>query len=496
MVLDNADDPIVFSYPCKARSNSDNGGLASGAVPLLTFLPQTPNGSILVTSRSQDAALRLIGSDDHIIKIKPMDENCALQLLEKKIQSKIDKDDAMELLRVLDYMPLAITQAAAYIRHRAPRTTVAKYLDHFRKSDKNQANLLNRDAGDLRRDGQASNSIIATWQISFEYIRNEWPSAARLLSLMSFFDRQGIPDFLLRSYDEKENYSDIDLRVKSDIDLEDDSEMKFEDDVCILTSYSLITTNVKGNHFEMHRLVQFSTRKWLELNIELEKWKKKYIKIILEAFSGSPQYEDWKIYRPLFPHAEAVLAYRPTEKEYLIHWSEVLATAAYYATTQGNYLKAEDMNSRALEEREKTLGKEHHSTLTSVSRLAETLQYQGKYDAAEAMCRRALDGFEKALGKEHPDTLTSVNNLALVLRNRGKYDAAEEMCRRALDGYEKTLGKEHPNTLTSISNLASVLQDQGKYDAAEEMCRRALDGFEKTLGKEHPETLTSVGNLA
>jgi hypothetical protein len=96
---------------------------------------------------------------------------------------------------------------------------------------------------------------------------------------------------------------------------------------------------------------------------------------------------------------------------------------------------------------------------------------------AEEMNRRALDGREKALGKEHPDTLTSVNSLALVLERQGKYEAAEEMNRQALHGREKALGKEHPDTLTSVNDLARVLQCQGKYEAAED--RRALDGREK-----------------
>ncbi|KAL8766753.1 MAG: hypothetical protein Q9194_006182 [Teloschistes cf. exilis] len=83
---------------------------------------------------------------------------------------------------------------------------------------------------------------------------------------------------------------------------------------------------------------------------------------------------------------------------------------------------------------------------------------RGKYEEAEPMNRRALDGRDKVLGKEHPDTLASVSSLASVLRNQGKYEEAEPMNRRALDGRDKVLGKEHPNTLTSVSNLASVLQ--------------------------------------
>ena len=94
----------------------------------------------------------------------------------------------------------------------------------------------NIDAGDPRGDSQASNSIITTWQISFEYIRNKRPSAARLLSLMSFFDRQGIPEFLLHRYDSREDSSDFYLKNKSEIDLKTDDDIEFKDDLLILTN--------------------------------------------------------------------------------------------------------------------------------------------------------------------------------------------------------------------------------------------------------------------
>jgi hypothetical protein len=46
------------------------------------------------------------------------------------------------------------------------------------------------------------------------------------------------------------------------------------------------------------------------------------------------------------------------------------------------------MNRRALAEREKVLGVDHLSTLTSVNNLTFALQHQGKYEAAEEMHRR------------------------------------------------------------------------------------------------------------
>ena len=96
-------------------------------------------------------------------------------------------------------MPLAIVQAAAYIRQRAPRCSIHKYLDEFRKSDKRKTSLLNHEVGHLRRDPEAENSILITWQILFDHIRDTQRSAADLLSLINFFNRQGIPEALYRS---------------------------------------------------------------------------------------------------------------------------------------------------------------------------------------------------------------------------------------------------------------------------------------------------------
>ncbi|KAL9591591.1 MAG: hypothetical protein Q9179_007568 [Wetmoreana sp. 5 TL-2023] len=283
---------------------------------------------------------------------------------------------------------------------------------------------------------------------------------------MSFFDRQGIPEELITSRYE-----------------EDDGTVDFAEDIEVLRSFSLVALGIKNDIFEMHRLVQFATRKWLEQLQEVERWKERYIAIMADAFP-SGKYENWGRCQMLFPHALLMLEYRPIEESFLQLWTAVLSNAAWYAAEQGSYDDAEQMNRRALDSREKMLGKEHPNTLTSVSNLASVLRCQGKYEEAEQMNRRALDGKEKVLGEEHPDTLTSVNNLASVLYNQGKYEEAEQMNRRALDGCEKVLGQEHPNTLTSVSNLALVLQHQGKYEEAEQINRRALDSREKVLGEE------------
>ena len=111
MIVDNVDDSSVFLPPLDRTQaiGSDKPGQA--AESLSGFLPQSPDGSILITSRSRDVAYRLTGSHTYIREVKPMDESDALALLRKKFSFDADEHNAIELLQVLDYMPLAITQA-------------------------------------------------------------------------------------------------------------------------------------------------------------------------------------------------------------------------------------------------------------------------------------------------------------------------------------------------------------------------------------------------
>jgi hypothetical protein len=96
-------------------------------------------------------------------------------------------------------MPLAITQAAAYINHGAPRITVSKYLSNFNKGTQHVMNLLGRDQQDFRRNGNSKNAMLTTLQMSFDQIMEARHSAAELLSLFGYYDRHLVPGSLLRT---------------------------------------------------------------------------------------------------------------------------------------------------------------------------------------------------------------------------------------------------------------------------------------------------------
>jgi tetratricopeptide (TPR) repeat protein len=506
LVLDNADDAAVLSPT------------HGGALHLSRCIPWSRHGSVLVTSRTKRAARQVV-EDSDIIPIEPMHDAAAHALLRKKLRDADEDDNSItKLATTLDHMPLALVQAAAYIRERAPRCSVRQYLEAYRQSDSRATSLLNREAGQLRRDAAASNSVLITWQISFDHIRSTRQSAAGLLSLMSFFDRQGIQEGLLRGQSST-------------------ADEGFEDDVLVLRDYSFVTVTRDASTFEMHSLVQLATRAWLEGEGQLDRWREQFISnLCAELPTG--EHENWEKCQALFPHARAALAQRPKNRESLEEWALLLYKAAWYAWQQGRAGEAEEMammsmevrrevlgeddaetlssmgmvglarelggkyeeakaiNRQTLARKEKVLGHEHPDTLTSMNNLANLLNRQGKYEEAEAMHRQTLARREKVLGHEHPSTLTSMSNLAGVLNRQGKYEEAEAINRQTLARYEKVLGPEHPSTLTSMNNLAGVLNRQGKYEEAEAMNRQTLARYEKVLGHEHPETLTSMNNLA
>jgi tetratricopeptide (TPR) repeat protein len=477
LVVDNADDASLLFYN---RSRSHTLPNPDQSTQLLSkFLPQSPNGSILLTSRSHDVGQRFTDSYSSVVEVKPMEDNDALALLEKKLPSKIIRQEAIQLIHTLDAMPLALTQAAAYITRRAPRMSILRYLEEIRKSERDRAHLLETDLGDNRRDVHASNSIIATWQISFEYIRKQTPSATRLLSLISMFDRQAIPESLLQD------------RYRSD----SEGEVHFEDDMATLSNFSLIKTNEDGSEFEMHRLVQFSTKKWLEYNGEQEEWTSVY-SMLMDASFPLGEYENWTVCRALLPHVQSLKDNKPADKQGLIAWASVLYKTAWYMIEMGQYSDALQLNITAVEVRNRVLGVEHAHTLDCHNDIGRALRAQGKYTKAELVHAEALRVRSRVLGQDHSDTLRSMHNLAETYQTQGRWDDAQKLQVQVVEKRKIKLGEDHSETLISLNCLAGIYQSQGRWDEAEKLQIQVVEKSRNKLGEDHPDTLISIDNLA
>ena len=111
----------------------DNADVLSPA-ELEAYLPPGRGGNILITSRN--SAMQSLTLPENSLELTEMKENDAIELLLKSScldPSRMDfQADALEIVKELFCVPLAIDQAGAYIASGATSIGdyLAKYLDH------------------------------------------------------------------------------------------------------------------------------------------------------------------------------------------------------------------------------------------------------------------------------------------------------------------------------------------------------------------------------
>ncbi|KAB8067091.1 TPR-like protein [Aspergillus leporis] len=539
-ILDNADNyDFLCSFPTAAKRPPTRDPLGTFTKPLLEYIPRTRKGSTIITSRSRDVALKMVNYKD-LIEVKPMESSEALELLQKKLGQSEEDQDSRKLVEALEFLPLAITQAASCIRNRIPRCSVRQYLTDFQASDYEAVKLLKKETACLDRDWEAENSVLMTWQMSFNCIQRQRASAADLLSLMSFFDRQDISEDLIRIHPNAVHTATSELRDNSS-DEESSPEpglcFDFEDDVEMLRNYSFISTNDCGISFSMHRLVQLTTRAWLKSHNKLNHWKEIFISIIYREFPTG-QYENWSKCRALFPHVRSAMSQYPKPKVSRLQWATILYKGAWFASAIGDIEDARDMASQSRMQRVRLLKSEHEDTLAStamlasvhslegqwekaaqletelmqirisklgvhhmttllsMAALASTYLQQGLWQEAEKLQLHILDTHKRTLGVYHAITLKSMANLASTYREQGRWGEAEHLLRFVIENTKTKVGREHPDILSSMANLAATYMSQGQWDKAERLFLQVIELFKSKFGREHPNTLKSMGNLA
>ena len=269
--------------------------------------------------------------------------------------------------------------------------------------------------------------------MSFDQISRQDSRAAEILSLMAMLDRQAISENLLQK----------------------DGESDFEFNVAIqkLRAFSLITKETEVSIFSMHRLVQLSIQKWLELEHVIEEWQEKALLVVSKYCPLNGKYENWTAWEAINPHVQVVLGYVFEMDSCLVQRASILNNEAKYYNEQGRHKAGHKKAIKALALCEKILGLDHTLTLDTANTLGNLYRNQDRLEEAEAMYQRALAGKEKALGSDHKSTLDTVNNLGILYQGQGRLEEAEAMYQRALGRKEKALGSDHSSTLDTVYNL-------------------------------------------
>jgi len=97
-----------------------------------------------------------------------------------------------------------------------------------------------------------------------------------------------------------------------------------------------------------------------------------------------------------------------------------------------------------------------------LSNLGSLLCARGKLGQAERYHKRALDMKEKLLGRNHVEVALTLNNLAVLYKTQGRFDSAAELYRKALSRLESTLSSRHPNLVKCRKNYAALLKTRKK----------------------------------
>jgi hypothetical protein len=407
-----------------------------------------------------------------IVRIPDLDQETAFQILSKTLANDDllnEKSIADALLEHLAFLPLAITQASAYIIENS--TSLSAYLELLQEQEQDVVELLSEDFRDPGRYNDIQNPVISTWLISFKRIQHQNLSAADYLSFMACINPRNIPRSLLP----------LQKTTK-----------QWQDALGILNAYSF--TNSQGTDINMHRLVHIATRNWLRNNKMLGYWVQRVADRMQEVFPDS-HHTKRGLWQQYLPHALFLLSdiesYKQEDR--YIDFIEKVGTCL---DSDGRYVEAEKLLVRVMEVRKQELGLEHPDTLFSMSTLAPIYAIQKRWEEAEELAMRVLEICKRVLGPEHPSTFSSMSTLVPIYGMQERWTDAEELAVQIVEAKKRLLGPEHHSTMITMCNLIRIYTMQGQCKNAEELGVQVIEVQKRVLGPEHPVTLISMNDLA
>ena len=474
-------------------------------------LTDAMQGQVLLTARAKalDADIKSV----HLAKLSK-EESC-LSLLRQVYQesevSDAEQTAALELSELLDGLPLALSQAGAYIRQTA--CGVAGYLDMYRKV----GYKLLQKRGNVA-PGDHPDPVTVTWKLSYQKLQRDNPAAIEVLRICAFLDADDIPEeiFVRGISVWAEIYRALPIWKKwrnallgrfywqwTDerrlVRLVGNDPQAFDIILESILHYSLLQRDSNQHILSMHRLVQEDIQSELTTR-QKQEYAVRAVRLLVAVFPDGDVYTnvgDW-------PQCERLLASSLSMTTWVDELQLNVSEAAlllnqlgfYLNTVKANYAQALSLYEGSLVISESVYGKNHPEVAIRLNNLATLYYKQGNYDKALSLCECSLVIRENLLGENHPDVASSLNNLAALYKSQGDYDKALSSYQRSLAIREKVSGKNHPHVATSLNNLAEFYRNQSDYDKALPLYERSLAIREKVLGENHPDVATNLNNLA
>jgi hypothetical protein len=154
------------------------------APPLKNIIPRGENGHVLFTSRTRQLALKLAGSN--VVSVPDVDPKTGKEIFRNLLMRKdlLDDDHVTgALLEQLSFLPLAISQAAAYINQ--TDISLTRYMALLGEQESSMIELLEEEFADDGRYAGIQNTVATTWLVSILQIQQVDQVASDYLSFMA-----------------------------------------------------------------------------------------------------------------------------------------------------------------------------------------------------------------------------------------------------------------------------------------------------------------------
>ncbi len=435
---------------------------------------------ILITSRLSEKELNNIQAEE----IKVFEKEDARSFLQSHTDAdKYNEEYADKIADLLGYLPLALEQAAAFIKEQNEEDG---YKEYFNELEKAPFDLLEK-----KHPEPGAASVAAAWNMAMQRINSN--AAKELLWLCAYFAPDNINDqWFVKAIDV------LPSLLKEIIN----DEIKFNEIKTELKKYSLVKiTNSNEKDYKkisMHRLLQNVVRNTLEDEQE------KLVDICVQILNKQPlliknKYQEFdfstaKLRSDFVDIASHVIALTNYSSE-TYEIAELHDFLGYGFEEIADYSNSLKYYNKALIIYKKVLGEKHSDTATTYNNIALVWFVQGNYYEALKWYKKALDTYKEVLGERHPYTAIAYNNMALAYSELDNYSEALKLHEEALNIRKEVLGENHPDTAQTYNNIGTIYNEQGSYSEALRLYQKALVIREKTWGEFHPETAQIYDNI-
>ena len=446
--------------------------------------PASVYGRTVVTTRRRDAVLRAEGRT--LVEVDLYTPEEAVDYFVRAIGSTVQRREAALLAVDLGHLPLAVAQAAAFIRDRAIDCNA--YRQRLNDSKQRLADLVPPEDA-LPDDHQRT--VAATWALSVAAADNAKPRglARPALTLASLLDPNAIPDEIFTTGPARYFLS---AAAGTGTDTTSIDASKVEDALHNLHRLNLITRDASTGVVRVHALVQRATRD--ELTREQLTAAARAAADALVAMW--PPVERDVILSQILRSNSAALYLHARDVLFTPEPHEVLFRSARSFGDMGLVIPAAQALEQLHDDCLRVLGPDHPDTRAARAHVAYRRGHAGDAAGAAQAFQQLLDDNVRLLGPDHPDTLITRAHLAYLRGVAGDRKGAAHSFQQLFYDNLRVFGPDDRNTLTTRAHLAHLRGQDGDLHGAARAFQQLLYDNLRVLGPDHPDTLTTRRNVA